>query len=1430
MPRRLGVLVAIVAFAMSASSANAIVVPINVPPGFSPFGTLHDLAARIIEDTEQIVASIERATGNLMPGPSPSYVAAAAAPVSEPTVAPSPPVNNPPLTPSTTTVTPTGQPIIAAAIMPSTQSSGDALSARLASLTGIVGNMLALLPSLENQEPQSNDVSVQSQIDALSHEIAQTNQVGNLSNVTIENPTLQGGISGLTAADIPALDYLSLTGGSLAGDLQLNGSATTTGSSYFAGNVGIGTSTTQDALSVNGSTYLADITPPTNTTNRLYSNGGALYWSGSVVASSLVGHWTSDGTNAWRVSGNVGIGTSSPFATLSVVGNGYFTGGLTAANASTTNLSVSGNSVLGSATSTSLFSPIADFTNGIISTLNASVANIVGFTATNATTTNLAITSLPSTLLSTNANGSVQSTTISSPLALSGSTLSIAQANGSQSGFLNSSDWTNFNGKLGSSTISSLSANYDPLWNGSAFVNGALYDTGSAIGIGTTSPSSTFAVNGSGYFSGTLTAPIADAGGQVFNVKAYGATGNGVTNDTAAIELAASSTPSGGTLFFPPGNYLISAPVSVPNIEILGSGQGSVITAAPHASWSGGITAAFWGASSVPENITVQNMTFQFPYGNSTYGGSYAHILAFSNGINLKFLNNTSDGGADFVALINDNAVLVQGNTVTNASNSCYDAWGGTTDLRVIDNYCTTLTNSGISEGAINFTPLAVGGVSSASTTGAIIQGNTIHMRETNNAAGDGQCIEINGYTSGPNYGGNVTVTGNQCYVDAGNSWGVIVGGLSNYGQITDNFFYGNQGTYSAVAVAYPATGWNVTGNVANDWQASPTNGVFYNAGITGALYGNRSYNSTSTAIGSISTTTVTTYDNDTGTGLFNLTQPLLIGYNGIQIMEITSTDHLLIGSTVDNASLYTSGTFRADGTATFVGALKGTNGSAGGPEYGFWTNTNGLGMYRVATDTLAFSTASTQRLQINAIGDVSIGTSSPSSLLTLWGPDTAAGTLPFHVVNNASTTLFNVTDAGNVGVGTSTPGSPLSLNNIANFTTATSTFYSTGGLNLAAGCFAVAGNCVGLGNISGTLAASQGGTGSTTLSGLLKGNGTGSVLTAVAGTDYQAPLSFTYPLQNTSNTVSEAWGTTTADTWSQLQTLTSGFIANASSTVVGNISSTGSGIFSGTTGTTSIASGQGFTIGGSQFVVQQGSGNVGIGTAAPNAPIVVSANVTPGSADPTYKGLVRIMQDASESSNGGLEFETSSFSSGYGWRILNPDDGGGVTPLVFQYRHSSASWTDLVTMNNGGLAVGTTTGYARLTVWGPDTASTSALSVVNNASTTEFTVLDNGNATLAGNLIQNSDQRLKTNIQPLDASSSLDAIDALNPVTFNWIDPAKSSVPQFGFIAQQVEQVFPNLVSTTSPTALTPDGTLSLNYIDLISPICRRSRNSTAS
>jgi len=149
-----------------------------------------------------------------------------------------------------------------------------------------------------------------------------------------------------------------------------------------------------------------------------------------------------------------------------------------------------------------------------------------------------------------------------------------------------------------------------------------------------------------------------------------------------------------------------------------------------------------------------------------------------------------------------------------------------------------------------------------------------------------------------------------------------------------------------------------------------------------------------------------------------------------------------------------------------------------------------------------------------------------------------------------------------------------------------------------------------------------------------------------------------------------------------------------------------------------------------------------------------------------------------------------------------------------------SASDNLLSVLNQGNVGIGTTNPYSRLQVTGPDTASTSAFAVVNSASTTEFAVYDTGNAVLAGGLTQNSDQRLKTNITTLDASSSLAAIEALNPVAFDWVNGIFGGGQQLGFIAQQVQEQFPQLVSTTSPTALTPGGTLGLNYSGLIAPI----------
>jgi hypothetical protein len=87
----------------------------------------------------------------------------------------------------------------------------------------------------------------------------------------------------------------------------------------------------------------------------------------------------------------------------------------------------------------------------------------------------------------------------------------------------------------------------------------------------------------------TVTGPL-NASGE-FNVKTFGAKGDGITDDTAAIQAAidAASTAGGGVVFVPRGTYLVSikrhpdlasvatALVMKSNVELRGAGNGSEI-------------------------------------------------------------------------------------------------------------------------------------------------------------------------------------------------------------------------------------------------------------------------------------------------------------------------------------------------------------------------------------------------------------------------------------------------------------------------------------------------------------------------------------------------------------------------------------------------------------------------------------------------------------------------------------------------------------------------------------------------------------------------------------------------------------------------------------------------------------------------------------
>jgi len=75
------------------------------------------------------------------------------------------------------------------------------------------------------------------------------------------------------------------------------------------------------------------------------------------------------------------------------------------------------------------------------------------------------------------------------------------------------------------------------------------------------------------------------------------------------------------------------------------------------------------------------------------------------------------------------------------------------------------------------------------------------------------------------------------------------------------------------------------------------------------------------------------------------------------------------------------------------------------------------------------------------------------------------------------------------------------------------------------------------------------------------------------------------------------------------------------------------------------------------------------------------------------------------------------------------------------------------------------------------------------------FKVNGIGNAVLAGTLTQNSDKRLKKNIIPL--KNPLQKIMNVSGYTYNWIDSERDHSEQIGFIAQDLEKEFPQLVKT---------------------------------
>ena len=99
-------------------------------------------------------------------------------------------------------------------------------------------------------------------------------------------------------------------------------------------------------------------------------------------------------------------------------------------------------------------------------------------------------------------------------------------------------------------------------------------------------------------------------------------------------------------------------------------------------------------------------------------------------------------------------------------------------------------------------------------------------------------------------------------------------------------------------------------------------------------------------------------------------------------------------------------------------------------------------------------------------------------------------------------------------------------------------------------------------------------------------------------------------------------------------------------------------------------------------------------------------------------------------------------------------------------------------------------------------TQTTSGIITASKVSTTKFTFNPSTGEASATNFNSTSDESLKTNIHTVE--NSLDIVDQLRGVSFDWKENGKGS---YGVIAQELEQVLPELVAQTDPKSVNYNG-----------------------
>lgn len=215
-----------------------------------------------------------------------------------------------------------------------------------------------------------------------------------------------------------------------------------------------------------------------------------------------------------------------------------------------------------------------------------------------------------------------------------------------------------------------------------------------------------------------------DAGGQVFNVKhpAFGAVGDGVTDDTTAL-VAALAAGAGAAVQVPPGDYLITSTLTVPsNTLLFGAGKASRIFTTV-----AGVNLLTVAAGS--SNITIADLTLECSGANQTdaVGNDSAVYVAGTSAApitDVKITRCRMLKTDDAITIVYGSRCVIADNTFLQFSGAAVR--GSPMQLSTVVGNVANGDRTGIgnAQAGVNFAWLQAGSVATDSSDGNAITGN----------------------------------------------------------------------------------------------------------------------------------------------------------------------------------------------------------------------------------------------------------------------------------------------------------------------------------------------------------------------------------------------------------------------------------------------------------------------------------------------------------------------------------------------------------------------------------------------------------------------------------------------------------------------------------------------------------------------------------